>query len=198
VLYDALNYPLLLNTGSFQLFANEAVLGVIEVKSRLNNPKRLSEGLENIASSKVLLKFPPNVEYPETLGIIFCYEAWKRPGTLIRNLRNAIEDNYEHLPDLICCLDPGYLLVAARLLGKSVVRLGTPVAGMERDDVFLSDEFVLIRPLLSTFREHILLWFYLLLIDYLNRSLNIGVNMAQYIRSSSAWRRDSISLREAS
>ena len=58
VLYDALNYPLLLDEGSFQLFPNEAVLAVIEVKSTLNR-RYLNQGLENIVSTKALRKFPP-------------------------------------------------------------------------------------------------------------------------------------------
>ena len=193
VLYDALNYPLLLSEGSFQLFPNEAVLAVIEVKSKLNK-KYLSEAVANITSSKALRKFPPG-EYPDTLGVLFCYKTlWKRPITLLRNLRKGAHESQGCVPDLICSLDPGFLLAATSPLGDSVARLNTIVAGAERESVFPPDHFVLVRPLADFSREHILLWFYLLLIDYLNRTLDIGVNMAQYVKSSSAWTTEIIDL----
>jgi hypothetical protein len=91
-------------------------------------------------------------------------------------------------------LDPGFLLAATRPLGESVTRLGTVVAGMEKENSYPPDKLVLIRPYGDLSREHILLWFYLLLIDYLNRTLHIGVNMAQYVKSSSAWTIDLIDL----
>ncbi len=45
-------------------------------------------------------------------------------------------------------------------------------------------------------KEHILLWFYLLVIDYLNRTLDIGVNMSQYKQASTGWQADIIDLEE--
>ncbi|HEC35593.1 MAG TPA: hypothetical protein ENI39_03560 [Anaerolineae bacterium] len=192
VLYDALNYPLLLNEGSFQLFPNEAVLAVIEVKSTLNR-QHLKQGVENIASSKSLRKFPLDT-HPDTLGVLFCYKtSWKRPRTVFRNLSERVKDSQGHAPDLICSLEPAFLLVATNPLGESVARLNTLFAGSEKESEFPSDQFVLIRPLEFS-KERILLLFYLVLIDYLNRTLNIGVNMAQHVKSSTAWRTDVINL----
>jgi len=34
------------------------------------------------------------------------------------------------------------------------------------------------------------LYFYLILIDYVNTSLGIGVTMSQYIKTNTAWRED--------
>ena len=109
VVYDALNFPLLLNTGSYQLFPNEAVLAVVEVKSTLNR-RFLREAVENITSAKSLRKFPTG-EHPPTLGVVFCYKtSWKHTKTLFRNLAQVIAANPGYAPDLICSLDPAYLL----------------------------------------------------------------------------------------
>lgn len=194
VLYDALNYPLLLSEGSFQLFPNEAVLAVIEVKSTLNR-QYLKQGVENIASSKSLHKFPLHT-HPATLGVLFCYKtSWKRPRTLLRNLSEGIKSNQRYAPDLICSLEPSFLLAATSPLGESVTRLNTLMAGTEKDSEFPPNKFVLVRPLEFS-RERILLLFYLVLIDYLNRTLGIGVNMAQYVKSGTAWATDIIDLED--
>jgi hypothetical protein len=195
VLYDALNYPLLLNEGPFQLFPNEAVLAVIEVKSTLDR-KYLKQGVENIASSKALRKFSKRT-LPTTLGVLFCYKtSWKRPKTLFRNLAERIKANQGYAPDLICSLDPGFLLAATTPLGESVTRLNTLIAGTEKESEFPPDKYVLVQPLEFN-KERILLLFYLVLIDYLNRTLDIGVNMAQYVKSSTAWSTNVIELEEA-
>jgi hypothetical protein len=185
VLYDALNYPLLLSEGSFQLFPNEAVLAVIEVKSTLNK-RFLNQGVENIASSKALGKFPEGT-HPATLGVLFSYRtSWKRPVTLFRNLCRSVGANQGYAPDLICSLEPGFLLAATGPLGESVTRLNPLMAGTEKENEFPPNKFVLVQP--SRFsKERILLLFYLVLIDYLNRTLGIGVNMSQYVKSSTEW-----------
>ena len=185
VLYNAFDYPLLINSGPYQLFPTEAVLATIEVKSVLNKIA-LNEGVENVASAKAVRKFPPE-EHPKTLGILFSYKSsWKRPRTLFNNLCSISEFKNGHGPDLICCLEPGFLLVACDSLGQSITNLSTLIAGMEKQSDYPTGKYVFIRPM-DYSREHILLWFYLLLIDYLNRTLHIGVNMSQYKKGSTAW-----------
>ena len=195
VLYDAINYPLLLNEGSFQLFPNEAVFGVIEVKSKLNK-KYLREGVININSVKILRKFPSNT-HPQTLGVLFCYKTtWKRPLTLFRNLQQLSAANIEKVPDVICSLDPGFLIVKSNTMGKSVSRMATPLAGMEKEDSYSPDSLLFIKPSHVSFREHILLWLYLLILDHANRIFNIGVNMAQYTKSPTGWAINEVDLVE--
>jgi hypothetical protein len=192
VVYDVLDFPLLLDTGSYQLFPNEAVLAAVEVKSTLNK-RFLLEAVENIASVKSLRKFPAG-EHPATLGIVFCYRtAWAQPKTLFRNLAKGIAANTGYYPDLICSLNPGYLLASTESLGESVTRMGTLLAGTEKESTLPPEQFVFIEPLQFS-REHILLWFYLLVIDYVNRTLDIGVNMAQYIKAGTAWSWDTVDL----
>lgn len=197
VLHDAINYPLLLKEPGYQLFINESVLSVIEVKSKLNK-KYLEEGITNINSARGLLKFPPK-EHPQTLGGLFCYETtWKKPMTLFKNIQELTKADPAKAPDIICSLDPPYLVVSTNILGLSVTRMATPLAGMEKDNKYPSDKFLFIQPLQKSFSEHILLWFYLLLMDYLNRVLNIGVNMSQYIKSPSAWNIHEVDLADLS
>jgi hypothetical protein len=66
---------------------------------------------------------------------------------------------------------------------------------MEPENEYPPDKYIFIRPLKFS-QEHILLWFYLLLIDYLNLTLGIGINMAQYTKTSTAWSTDTIDLSE--
>ena len=188
ILYDALNYPLLLNEKPYQLFISESVLTVIEVKSTLNKTQ-LAKGLMNIASVKKLRKFPLRAHAP-TIGALFSYKtSWKRPKSMLDNITKYTTANPMAIPDLICSLEPGFILAATNTMGVSVSNMGTLLAGAEKENTFPPDKFVLIRPLEFS-KEHVLLWFYLLLIDHLNRSLNIGVTMGQYIKSSTAWSTD--------
>lgn len=185
VFYNAQDYALLINEKNFQIIPTEAVLSVIEVKSTLDK-KSLSEGVKNVASAKVLRKFPRD-KHPKTLGVLFCYKTlWKHPRTLFSNLRHIHEFADGLGPDLICCLDPGFLLVSCETLGQSVTNLSALLAGLEKESKFPADKYLFIRPLEFN-REDILLHFYLILIDYLNRTLNIGVTMSQYTKTSTAW-----------
>lgn len=140
-----------------------------------------------------MLKFPTG-KHPRTLGIVFCYKtSWTPPRTLFRNLAYGIAENPDCAPDLICSLEPGYILASTESLGESVTRVRTLLAGMEKENALPPDQFVFLEPMHFS-REHILLYFYLLLIDYVNRTLDIGVNMAQYIKAGTAWSWDLVDL----
>jgi hypothetical protein len=178
VLYDAINFPLLLNESAYQLFPNEAVLAVIEVKSAILHPD-LAKGVEVIRSAKSLHKFPPDV-HPKTLGILFGYRG-RKSKVLIEDLKTC-----EYKPDLICSLKPSYLIVSTSSLAGQLSSLATLIAGVNSVSTFPQGKYVLIESLHYS-KDNILLLFYLLLVNYINTSLNIGVDMGQYKRGTTAW-----------
>jgi len=186
VLYDALNFPLLLNDPSYQLFMTESVLAAIAVKSTLDKAE-LEDAAANVSSAKAMRKFPEG-KHPATLGAVFAYRtSWKKPQTVIENLYRLAGQTPEIRPDLVCCLNPGFIFAATNSLGPSVASLGTILAGTEKTEPYPQGKFALLQPLDGT-QEHILLYFYLILIDHVNTSLGIGVTMSQYIKTNTAWR----------
>jgi Domain of unknown function (DUF6602) len=195
ILYDALNYPLILSEKSLQIYPNEAVLATIEVKSALHR-KELTDGVRNILSSKTMHKYPPE-HHPSTLGVLFCYNSWKRPKDRLKSFRIAAKRSDWQFPDLVCSLNPSFLFARTDTLGQSVLNMGILTDGMQQtQDKFPPEHYVLVEPLTESFREDVLLHFYLVLTDYLNRSLGLGVHMGQYTTSSVAWETHLVDLRD--
>jgi len=161
---------------------------LLEVKSNLNR-QRMRQGIQNIASAKSMRKFPKD-RHPATLGVLFAYRTkWAQIDTFLSNFCTLSgEAPPEHQIDLVICLQPGFLLASTNSLGQSVMRLSTLIAGQEIEKEGMpAEQFCLIRPFEEWNKENILLLFYLLVSDYLNGALGIGVNMAQYTQSPYAY-----------
>jgi hypothetical protein len=161
----------------------------LEVKSYLDK-RRLEESIENIVSVKSKRKFPQD-EHRPTLGVCFAYGMrWTQIDTFLERFFQLSKDiPPEHRLDLVVGLQPGFLLVFADTLKESIESLSLFFAGEEPRKIDLpSGHFCLISIYEEKWnKENILLLFYLLISDYLNRVLDIGVPMSQYTKSPYAW-----------
>jgi hypothetical protein len=122
IIYDALNTPLLDKTDSTAVVPTEGVYAVVEVASRLDNPK-LREDAEKIRRAKALEKtafaLPQTVHtlggpvkptpWP-TIGAIFAYESINL-GNLKKTLVELDNETApEHRVDFICSLSTGCIV----------------------------------------------------------------------------------------
>jgi len=101
IIYDSTRYAPTYSVGNFVLVREEAVAGVIEVKTTLRHTE-LGQALENIASTKSIT--------PAIYGYIFAFKG-KVGDTSIKNRLEAAKRNYpvSHLPNAICMLDGQFI-----------------------------------------------------------------------------------------
>jgi len=123
VIYDASKCPKIYHSNSVQIFPNEGVYAVVQVKSRLDS-EQLESSIDNIASAKNLPKtayydeaIPQSVgplygrqwPYFPTLGVIFAFDSIKL-RTITENLIHFSDEKnlqiHEQV-DLICVLNKG-------------------------------------------------------------------------------------------
>ena len=111
VIYDATKCPLLLSGDDYRVFPVEPVLGVIEVKSRLDESE-LRDAVEKVACAKRLYRKSGPV-----LGVVFAYTSSYRQDPMQKTARCLQRLNREVGPveylDLLCILDAGVILTYA-------------------------------------------------------------------------------------
>lgn len=182
VIYDANNCPTFHRSENAQVFPNEGVYGIVEVKSQLDSTG-LEQDLEKIARAKRMPKtayyeeaiehslgpmYGRHWDYFPTLGAIFAFESMELE-TVLTKIREYNEENELELHeqvDIVFALDKGI------------------IENVEYDPE--KDNFdVLCRPTPSTVRvytedERSLLFFYILLMQHLAQARMNPIQLAPY------------------
>ncbi len=147
ILYDAIDSLVLMRGYRRVLLPAESIYGSIEIKSELNTAA-LEMCCENVLSVKSLrrdatdmLDFSPNVRVP--LDTVFDYDRDVKnpyicpvlslrgavPSTLLSVLNKRFASdptNRTKLPDIVCVVDPGYLLMRLKVHPAERTRGFTP------------------------------------------------------------------------
>lgn len=171
IVYDSLYCPLLLSDIS-QVFPNESIYAVFEVKSTLDK-EELRDCANKVKSVKKFPKLPGKIrvspttfdegQTTPTLGGVFAFSSSTTLRTLRRNL-NEINASVEpgNRIDIICVLDKG-LIVSIPFDSR------IPIHQTLRSSLASIDA-----------GEDSLLMFYLLLMDHLNNSFAVPPNLMEY------------------